>query len=816
MARRQIEVYFDVDNNRLIDSGGLLASPPSINYKEQPLLLLHLVRADLTAYTGLLATDVFTAAIDNDFDGTTDLMCLTSNSGINVPGDWASVSVAGGKLSIRLDAFTATFKSKLGTSSQLTNTYFELQAVPLGETYLSSIFRFQIYCNGLVNDGGVTPPEPESDYYTKAQVDANFVELVESSAVTINNSLTATTLLATTFDTNVAAAGVTLAGTTLAADGTDADIDISITPKGTGEVNLPKVDIDAGTIDATTIGGSTPAAGAFTTLKATTGAAANSTLISDANGNLSYLKNNLVATTAPGATDDSAAGYSVLSLWLNTSTTEIYRCLDATEGAAVWEQTTLTLDDLGSMATQNANSVAITGGAIDGATIGGTTPGAVTATTATATTFDTGVLAAGVTLAGTTLSADGTDADISITVTPKGTGSVVISKADINAGTIDGATIATSDITVGSGKTLNVSDGTLTLAADQISGDKVEGGTINAITINTLTSTTVNGTTFDTNVTAAGVTLSGTTLSADGSDSNINIAITPKGTGEVDITKIDCDGGAIDGTTIGGTTPAAVTATTATANAFVPNSATVPANGLFLPAANTLGLATNSAERMRIDSTGKVGINTNSPQTPLHIAFDGTSSTIAGLSVEATAGTYAKLGIVVPEVVDNTARITFGTSNSDYGASTGVLGGMVAKITQANPSTLKSDLYFTTNGGDSVTEKMRINSSGNLLVGTSSDPSTAARLVVKGSTADASTDCLALQDSGGVEVMAVDTDGNLNCKSLSLTTDDYIYLKGSASVDGSVRMSYLTSADAVLYEKRVSGAWITKQILEMA
>ena len=52
---------------------------------------------------------------------------------------------------------------------------------------------------------------------------------------------------------------------------------------------------------------------------------------------------------------------------------------------------------------------------------------------------------------------------------------------------MDGATIATSDITVGSGKTLNVSGGTLTLANDQISGDKVEGGTIDATTITTLT-----------------------------------------------------------------------------------------------------------------------------------------------------------------------------------------------------------------------------------------------------------------------------------------------------------------------------------------
>jgi hypothetical protein len=48
-------------------------------------------------------------------------------------------------------------------------------------------------------------------------------------------------------------------------------------------------------------------------------------------------------------------------------------------------------------------------------------------------------------------------------------------------------TISNANVTVGASRTLDVSAGTLTLAADQISGDKVEGGTVNAITINTLT-----------------------------------------------------------------------------------------------------------------------------------------------------------------------------------------------------------------------------------------------------------------------------------------------------------------------------------------
>ena len=45
----------------------------------------------------------------------------------------------------------------------------------------------------------------------------------------------------------------------------------------------------------------------------------------------------------------------------------------------------------------------------------------------------------------------------------------------------------------------------------------------------TVTATTIYGTTFDTNITAAGVTLAGTTLAADGTDTHVDITITPKG-----------------------------------------------------------------------------------------------------------------------------------------------------------------------------------------------------------------------------------------------------------------------------------------------
>lgn len=51
-------------------------------------------------------------------------------------------------------------------------------------------------------------------------------------------------------------------------------------------------------------------------------------------------QDNLSAGTAPTATDDSNAGYAVGSTWINTTADQAYVCVDATNGAAVWKETT--------------------------------------------------------------------------------------------------------------------------------------------------------------------------------------------------------------------------------------------------------------------------------------------------------------------------------------------------------------------------------------------------------------------------------------------------------------------------------------------
>jgi hypothetical protein len=61
-------------------------------------------------------------------------------------------------------------------------------------------------------------------------------------------------------------------------------------------------------------------------------------------------------------------------------------------------------------------------------------------------------------------------------------------------------------------------------------------------------------------------------------------------------------------------------------------------------------------------------------------------------------------------------------------------------------------------------------------------------------------------DPGGSELLRVG--GGVRCTTLSVASANYIYMRGNATTDGSVRMS--SSADhVVLFESRQSGVWTT-------
>jgi hypothetical protein len=174
--------------------------------------------------------------------------------------------------------------------------------------------------------------------------------------------------------------------------------------------------------------------------------------------------------------------------------------------------------------------------------------------------------------------------------------------------------------------------------------------------------------------------------------------------------------------TLGATTPSTIVATTTTANSFIPNLSTVPTNGLYLPATNSVGFSTNSTERMRIDSSGKLGLGVIAPTYILDISQ----------SLNGDAGarvTNANAGAAT--IANFTA--TNGTSFSWYGQAGTAYGGY-AQIRAngagiyANGSGgigLSADNaagIITFGTGSSATEKMRISSTGGVSIGNTTDP----------------------------------------------------------------------------------------------
>jgi hypothetical protein len=134
------------------------------------------------------------------------------------------------------------------------------------------------------------------------------------------------------------------------------------------------------------------------------------------------------------------------------------------------------------------------------------------------------------------------------------------------AGTATALKVGTANVEIDNiridGNTISALTGDVVIPSVNIAGGSITNvsftGSFTGITlIESEEFHTVNG--------GDGVKITDSTILADGTSTNIDINITPKGTGEVNITKVDIDGGAIDGTTVGATTAATVRGTTVTA-----------------------------------------------------------------------------------------------------------------------------------------------------------------------------------------------------------------------------------------------------------
>ena len=132
----------------------------------------------------------------------------------------------------------------------------------------------------------------------------------------------------------------------------------------------------------------------------------------------------------------------------------------------------------------------------------------------------------------------------------------------------------------------------------------------------------------------------------------------------------------------------------------------------------TFQVHTAGSERLRITSAGKLGLGITTPDSLLHI-HDGSAGSIASssaakLTIESSASDYSALQFLSPATAEQ--QIRFGDA-SDNGA------GYIAYNHGSN--------YFAF--GTAGPEKVRIDSLGNLLVGTTTEGSTNTQITVAGS-----------------------------------------------------------------------------------
>jgi hypothetical protein len=263
--------------------------------------------------------------------------------------------------------------------------------------------------------------------------------------------------------------------------------------------------------------------------------------------------------------------------------------------------------------------------------------------------------------------------------------SLVATTVDINGGSIDGTIIGAASPAAGTFTTATATTGAIT----------------------TVNSTTVNATTVDaTSVEVTNVKAKDGTASATIADSTGVMTISSSV-----LTTADINGGTIDGTVIGGTTPAAINGTvvtgttsgvfasdmTITAGSIVSASGAITFGNENLVTTGTLGAGATTvttftstgiddngtATAITIDSSQNVGIGTGSPTRRLSLV-----------------NLLADPIMTIRGAANNTGSIFFGDDGDDY-------------IGQINYDHSTNAMEFVT----SATERMRIDSSGNIALG---------------------------------------------------------------------------------------------------
>ncbi len=266
--------------------------------------------------------------------------------------------------------------------------------------------------------------------------------------------------------------------------------------------------------------------------------------------------------------------------------------------------------------------------------------------------------------------------------------------------------------------------------------------------------------------------------------------------------------GAVMNGTLGATTPSTVAATTISASStatFAAGAVGTPSitttgdtnTGIYFPAADTIAFVEGGAEAMRIDSSGNVGISNTSPTATLD-TYIGSGPT--------SFGTFA-----------NSVRINGGNTSGKYVSLT--FGGYgsnapvaISYAVTTGTGNTNGDLIFGTRSvtTDTLpTERMRITSSGDVLVGTTSIIDAGKLSISYASATRRGISILADTTGATIQVGFTNTNGNVGSIQTSgsstsyVTSSDYRLKENIAPMTGA--LAKVAQLKPVTYKWKVDG-----------
>jgi len=274
-----------------------------------------------------------------------------------------------------------------------------------------------------------------------------------------------------------------------------------------------------------------------------------------------------------------------------------------------------------------------------------------------------------------------------------GTGQTTYANGELLIGKTDG-TLAKATLSGGTGIDITNADGAVTVDVDSTVVTTVQTGTVTSTMI-------ANGTIVDADVNASAA-IAGTKISPDFGSQNIS------------------------------------TTGTSTAASLIPTGSTVPVNGIYLPATNSVGISTNGAQRVTVDSTGRLLVNTSTSYaqagaTPVLQQHSVNANSTSLYRWSSNAGGPA-LGLAKSRgssiganaVVVNGDTLGVINFSGDDGANLNAIAATVQAQVDGTPGAgdMPGRILFSTtpSGSGAPTERARIANTGALLVGTTATP----------------------------------------------------------------------------------------------